>query len=93
MSRVVLRTERYDGVVFVYERNLEHQCWLLKETIYSPLASGPNRTISQGFGYRVGLSKNFLIASTSVNNGTRYGLCSSDLTSVEMKTELHLHHS
>jgi len=57
--------EKYDGIVFVYERNLEHQCWLLTGTIKSPLA---NQTRSQGFGYRVDMSGNFLIASTSVNN-------------------------
>jgi hypothetical protein len=55
--------------VFVYERNLEHQCWLLTGTIKSPLAEGPNRTYAQGFGYRVDMSGDFLIASTSVNNG------------------------
>lgn len=55
--------------MFIYEHNLEHDCWLLRDTIYSPLASGPDRAISQGFGYRVDLSKDFFIASTSQNNG------------------------
>lgn len=61
--------EKYDGIVFVYEHNPLHNCWLLTATILSPLASGPNRTMSQGFGYRVDMSGNFLIASTSINNG------------------------
>jgi hypothetical protein len=56
--------------VFVYDYNPVHHAWLLTGTIKSPLASGPNRTVNQGFGYRVDSSGAFLIASTSINNGT-----------------------
>jgi hypothetical protein len=60
----------YDGLVFVYEQNSGGR-WERSATITSPFAQGGfmPRALSQGFGYRVDISNNYLIASTSVNNG------------------------
>jgi hypothetical protein len=64
------QTEVYDGLVFVYEQNSGGR-WERSATITSPFAQGGfmPRALSQGFGYRVDISNNYLIASTSVNNG------------------------
>lgn len=80
---VASRADQYDGIVFVYDFVL-NAFWERSATISSPLARVIN---TQGFGYRVGVSGDFIIVSTAVNNGnyhTHTPHCSSPIAFINI---------